>query len=56
MDDDRLGLAAQRQLAGRLEGEAMPGERMGSVGNQDRSRALPPSSRAVVFTVSPVTA
>ena len=23
MDDDRLGLAAQRQLAGRLEGEAM---------------------------------
>ena len=38
MDHDRLRLAAQRQLARRLEREAMPGERVGGVGDQDGSR------------------
>ena len=56
VDDDRLGLAAQRQLAGRLEREAMPRERVGRFGDQDRPGRAPPSRRAVVFTVSPVTA
>ena len=42
VDRDRLGLAAQRQLAGRLEGEAMPRERMGGLGYQDRSRGRGP--------------
>ena len=37
MDDDRLGLAAKRQLAGGLEREAMPRERVGGLGHQDRA-------------------
>ena len=56
VDDDRLGLAAQGQLAGRLEREAMPRERMGGLGYQDRPRGRGPRRRDVVFTVSPVTA
>ena len=38
MHGDRLGLAAQRHVAGRLEGEAMPRERLGRPRNQDRAR------------------
>ena len=37
MDEDRLGLAPERQLAGRLEREAVPRERLGGFGHQDRS-------------------
>ena len=55
MDHDRLGLAAQGQFAGRLEGEAMLGEGVGGVGHQDRPRGRGRQEAGGVFTVSPVT-
>jgi len=37
VDDDRLGLAAKRQLAGGLEREAVVREAAGGLGDQDRT-------------------
>ena len=42
VDDHRLGFAAQRQFAGGLEGEAMPGQGMGGSRHQDRTRCCRP--------------
>ena len=56
VDNHRLRLAAQRQLPRiTVEGEAMLSERVSGIGNHMLPEAAA-SSRAVVFTVSPVTA
>src|SRR5262249_54098305 len=56
MNDKRLGLAAKHYLARRLEREAGVGQDAGRLGHQNASGACCPRRRAVVFTVSPVTA